>query len=54
MHVFAAPEWHFWIAVVLTPAAILAVIAVIVLVLNHRYRQLKARQTADFTLLPIG
>ena len=29
MHVFAAPEWHFWIAVVLTPTAVLAVLAVV-------------------------
>ena len=29
MHVFAAPEWHFWIAVVLTPAAVLTVLAVV-------------------------
>lgn len=30
MEIFAAPEWHFWIAVVLTPAAILTVLAVVV------------------------
>lgn len=29
MDVFAAPEWHYWIAVVLTPVAILSVPAVI-------------------------
>lgn len=28
MELFAAPEWHFWIAVVLTPVGILAVAAV--------------------------
>jgi hypothetical protein len=25
MDVFAAPEWHFWIAVTLTPVAVLMV-----------------------------
>ena len=30
MNVFAAPEWHFWIAVVLTPGAVLTVLAVVV------------------------
>lgn len=29
MDVFAAPEWHWWIAVVLTPGAILTVLAVV-------------------------
>jgi hypothetical protein len=29
MDVLAAPEWHYWIAVVLTPGAFLTVAAVI-------------------------
>lgn len=29
MDVLAAPEWHFWIAVVLTPATILVILSVI-------------------------
>jgi hypothetical protein len=28
MDVYAAPEWHYWIAVILTPGAILTVAAV--------------------------
>lgn len=30
MDVLAAPEWHFWIAVVLTPVAVLMVLSVVV------------------------
>ncbi len=31
MNILAAQVWHFWIAVLLVPAAIVAVIAVIVI-----------------------
>lgn len=41
MHILANPEWHWWIAVVLTPLTILAVLAVpvgyIVKVVAPRY-----------------